>query len=148
MPRVAVFHVLAAFVSLTWRPQLIAPLSLFLSHCASRLHVPVIPSFSPSIFQQHSCCARICLGLSRQQYTAKQTKNGLVSYTNFGTIIDTTYLTCCSHSSSTTTLYDLAPQSGSILLPPLTPRPRCTLQLLDLAPRSNSSCQPSLCPPL
>ena len=119
---------------------------LCLSSCASHLHVPVaphckqprssipvmfytphtalIPSFSPSIFRQHSCHARIWLGFSRQQNTAKQTKNPLVSYTNkcnlflykdASTILNRTYQTCCSHSNSTTLLDDLAPRSSCLI---------------------------------
>ena len=86
-------------------------------------HVPIITSFSPSIFQQHSCHARICLGLSRQQYTTKQTKNRLVSYTKF----------------FYTNRHNLPNLLHPLQLHDLTARPHSTVRLLDLPAPSNSS---------
>ena len=87
-------------------------------------HVPIIPSFLPSTLRHNSCHGRICLGLSRQQYTTKQTKNRLVSCTEF---LDNKRhnLPNLLQSSS---LHDLTTRSRSIvwlpyLAAPPTPRP-------------------------
>ena len=110
---------------------------LCLSRCASRLHVPAAPhceqpgsgiivmsctphaalilSFSPSNFQKHSCRAASSWTSQDNNTLQNKPQTHLRVTLNACTILDRTYQTCCSHSTSTTSLDGLTSWSGCLI---------------------------------
>ena len=99
------------------------------------VRVHVVPSFPPSIFRCHSpgahslLCSSRCTshlhfpaapqckqrGLETKNTLENKPKTHVLVTVNVCTILDRTHQTYCRHSSSTTSLDDLAPRSGCLI---------------------------------